>query len=369
MTSFWSSLGTLWKRPRGRKVPLDAILISAAAHLVLLIGAAYLTVMVIQGRGKVMFEGRKSPSIAARKLEHSIRVKQVQKQSRKPQILQRLVSAAPSKVALPEMPHLEMPDLKNLKDAPLISSRAGATLGGLGGLGGGAGRGLTGGSGYSDTKFFGENVRTRAICILMDISQSVVVKGIVEDVRREAIQMLQNLSPVTAFNLIVFVDGAESFSPQMVFATQENKEKALAYLQQQFNGAVQGNRRGFSGSTCSEAVRVATEMGCDTMFVITDDPPYLKTGDATTGIEIPDHPQQILDYAAGIESKYGRKVTIHTICYKPWLNERGERAIVFMKQLARSTGGRFRLIKREEGEAPGRPDWRTRGATNAPGRS
>ncbi len=332
---------------RGRRLTWEAVLISGLAHMALLLGAAYLTILVVQGRQKVMFEGKKSPSIPARKLEHSIRVKQMQKQVRKPQVLQRLSAQAPSKVALPEMPKLEAPDIKNLKDTPLMSARAGATLGAVGGVGGGAGRGLTGGTGYSDTKFFGENVRTRAICILMDISQSVVEKGIVEDVRREAIAMLDLLGPATKFNIVVFVDGAQTFAPQMVFATQDNKKKALDWLKQSFDGRSQGNRPGYSGSTPSEAIRVAVEQGCDTMFVITDDPPYLKQGDARTGVEITDHPEQILDYARQIESKYGRQVKINTVCYKPWNNEKGERAIAFLKKIAQITGGRFRLIKRE----------------------
>jgi hypothetical protein len=134
--------------------------------------------MIISPKQKMMFEGKKSPSLPARKLEHAIRVKQMQKQTRKPQILQRLVTEAPSKVALPEMPEMTTPDVKNLRDTPLMNSRAGS-IGGIGGGGGGAGRGLTGGMGYSDTKFFGENIRTRAIVICMDISPSMIAKGVV----------------------------------------------------------------------------------------------------------------------------------------------------------------------------------------------
>ena len=346
MGALLASLKALWMRAAGRRVPWDALVVSVLFHVAVLAGAGFITVLVVQGRQKLMFEGRKAPGIPARKLEHSIRVKQMQKQSRKPQILQRLVSQAPGKVALPEMPRLETPDIKNLRDSPLLGAQAGRSLGGLG-AGGGAGRGLTGGSGYSDTQFFGQNVRTRSICILMDISQSIIEKGILEDVRREAIGMLEGLSPVTQFDLVVFVDGALAFSPQMVFATRDNKAKALEWLKQSFDGRMQGNRRGYSGSTPSEAIRAAVELGCDTMFVLTDDPPYLKLGDARTGTEIADHPQQILDYAKDIEQQHGRSVKINTICYKPWNNEKGQRAVDFLKKLAQLTGGHFKLIKRE----------------------
>lgn len=340
------ALVAVWMRRRGgRRVPWSAVITSVLVHVGILLGAGYLTVLVVQGRQKVMFDAKQPPSIPARKLEHSIRVKQMQEQMRKPQILERLVAQAPTAVSLPELPKMEMPDQKNVRDTPVLNARAGSILGSLGASGGGAGRGLTGGGGYSDTKFFGENVRTRAICILMDISPSMVAKGVVEDVRRESITMLEGLSPVTKFDLVVFVDGAEAFAPQMVFATQENKAKAIEWLKQPFDGRRQGNRRGFSGSTPSEALRMAVDLGCDTMFVLTDDPPYLKEGNNETGVEIATHAADIEDYVRGIETKAGRSVRINTIVYKPHANERGQVGIVFYKKIAQATGGKFRLIK------------------------
>ncbi|MDR0993981.1 MAG: hypothetical protein LBN38_05395 [Verrucomicrobiota bacterium] len=330
-----------------RKRALHAILLSLGIHILFLIGAISLTIMIISPKPKMMFEGKKSPSLPARKLEHSIRVKQMQKQTRKPQLLQRLVTEAPSKVSLPEMPEMKTPDVKNMRDTPLMNSRAGS-IGGLGGGGGGAGRGLTGGMGYSDTKFFGENIRTRAITICMDISPSMVAKGVVQDVLDETTKMLSGMNVSTKFNIIIFVDGAASFAPQMVYATQENKDKALEWLKQPFTGrgAAQGNRAGHSGSTPSEAIRMAVEMGADTVFVLSDDPPYLKKGDAQTGVEIPSHMEDILHYIKAIESQTGRRVKFYPILYKPFENDRGKQAIEYYKDIARSTGGKSRVIPR-----------------------
>ena len=336
------------KLSKGARFKLEGVVASVVVHIILLIGAASLTVLVIQGRQKMMFEGKEPPSVPAKKLEHAIRVKQMEKQVRKPQILQRMVSKTPSSVALPELPEMEVPDMKNMRDTIMPRSKAGSALGGLGGEGGGAGRGLTGGTGYSDAQFFGENVRTRAICILMDISASILAKGIMEDVRAEALKMLEALNPNTKFNLIVFVDGAQPFSPQMVYGTKANREAGIKWLNQEFDGRKMGNKRGYSGSTPEDAIKLAVEMGCDTMFVLTDDPPYIKRGDAETGVEIPEHQDNILDFAKNIESKYGRQVKINTIAYKPWSNAKGQRAIDFLKNLSRSTGGRFKHIKRKD---------------------
>lgn len=324
----------------------EGVLVSVVVHLLLVGGAASLTVLIVQSKPKMMFEAKEPPSLPAKKLEHSIRVRQMKKQVRKPRIMQKLVASAPADVALPELPAMEVPDRKTPRNDILLSSRAGGSLGGLGAGGGGAGRGLTGGSGYSDTKFFGENVRTRAVCILMDISQSIIEKGVLEDVRNEAMEMLKSLNPGTKFNVIVFVDGAKPFTPQMVFATQDNKQAALSWLGQSFNGRTTGNRRGYSGSTPSQAIEMAVEMGCDTMFVLTDDPPYLKEGTARTGVEIEEHQDNILDFAKDIETNYGRRVKINTIAYKPWDSARGEEAKDFLKDLARATGGRFRHVER-----------------------
>lgn len=328
-----------------RKRALNAILISLLIHVLLIIGAISLTIMIIAPKQKMMFEGKKSPSLPARKLEHAIRVKQMQKQTRKPQILQRLVTEAPSKVALPEMPDMKTPDIKNLRDTPLMNSRAGS-IGGIGGGGGGAGRGLTGGVGYSDTKFFGENIRTRAIVICMDISPSMIAKGVTQDVLNETVKMLENMNVGTKFNILVFVDGSDGFAPQMVYATQENKQKALEWLKQPFDGRRQGNLRGFSGSTPHMVIKSAVEMGADTVFVLSDDPPYLKQGDVQTGVEITTHMDDIMSYVKSVESTTGRSVRFYPILYKPFENERGKQAIDYYKSMARTTGGKCRVIPR-----------------------
>ncbi len=320
-----------------RKRTTTAICISLALHVLLLVGAAYLTILVISPKTKMMFEGKKSPSLPARKLEHSIRVKQMKKQTRKPQILQRLVTEAPSKVALPQMPDMKTPDIKDMKDTPLINSRAGS-IGGIGSGGGGAGRGLGGGTGYSDTMFFGENLRTRSICICMDISPSMVAKGVVQDVASETEAMLSRMNVRTKFNVVVFVDGALAFSPQMVYATKENKDKAIAWIKHPFDSKRDGNRSGFSGSTPSEAIRAAIDMGAETIFVLSDDPPYLSQSYGSA--EIPTHKQDIMDMVQSAARNTGHPVKVYPTLYKPHQNARGRESYDYYKEMAKSTGAR-----------------------------
>ena len=160
--------------------------------------------------------------------------------------------------------------------------------------------------------------------------------------------MMEALTAVTRFNIIVFVDGAMGFSPQMVFATQENKQKALDWLKKGFNGQRDGNRGGWSGSTPSEAIRMAVEQGPDTIFVLSDDPPYLKQGNAETGIEVATHMDDIEDYIRNIEVQYGKKIKFSIIIYKPHENERGLQGIAFYKKIAQITGGKVQVIKKTD---------------------
>ncbi len=343
-----------------RKRAINAILVSLGIHILLVVGAVSLTILVIYPKPKMMFEGKKSPSLPARKLEHAIRVKQMQKQTRKPQILQRLVTEAPSKVSLPEMPEMTTPDVKNLRDTPLMNSRAGS-IGGIGGGGGGAGRGLTGGMGYSDTKFFGENIRTRAIVICFDISTSMIEKGVIQDVIAESASMLEKMNVGTKFDFISFVDGEDSFAPQMIYATQENKVQGIEWLKKvekafdpttkRFTDqSVDGQLQQHTGSTPSMALEKAVELGADTVFVLTDEAPWLSATSLPTDI-ISNHMNEVEAYVRGIEGKTGRSVKIYPILYspkeRPGRNQFGVKSTDYYKSIARATGGRIRIIAPE----------------------
>lgn len=313
-----------------RKRTLSAMLTSLAIHAVLLVAAASLTIMIIAPKPKMMFEGKKSPSLPARKLEHAIRVKQMKKQTRKPQILQRLVTEAPSQVVLPEMPQMKTPDVKDLRDTPVMNSRAGS-IGSIGGGGGGAGRGLGGGSGYSDTKFFGENVRTRAICILVDVTDSMVQKQVVEDTLVQAQAMMEKMNASTKFNLMVFRDGVDSYTPQLVYATRENAAQGFEWLK---NAAAKklGNAPGV-GNTPFFAIQRAVEQGAETIFVLSDDAPYLQSDE--------NHAQAMYDYAKDIvRISGGNPVKINVVLFKPHVSKKGVESQDYYTELSKKTGGK-----------------------------
>lgn len=329
------------EKAKAKKQLAEAAISAIIFHVGLAVLAGVITIAVIVTRPEVTFEAKKPPSISARKLEHSIRVKQMQQQVRKPQILQRLVSQAPSAVALPELPKMDTPDIKKMRDTPQLN-RSQSMLGDLGRAGGGLGRGDTGGGGFSDTKFFGENVRTRAICVLVDVTSSMYNKGVVEDVKREAQVMMENLSPGTKFNLIAFVDGAEAVAPQIMFATLENKKAAIDWLGK-IKMNTQGNRKGWSGSTPADAIKMAVEMGADTIFLLTDDVPQISEVKGKERIRDVNHADDLVSYVKNIETTSGRTVKIHPIVYKA-SSAAGDRSSEYWRRIARLTGGKMQVI-------------------------
>ncbi|HMP90288.1 MAG TPA: hypothetical protein PJ991_08795 [Kiritimatiellia bacterium] len=378
MSLSMKDLGAVWsggKKGKDQKsdkaAQIKAVIISIVAHVALIAGAGYLTVLVISGREKVMFEAKQPPSIPARKLEHSIRVKQMQEQVRKPQILQRLVSQAPSAVALPELPKMDTPDMKKMRDTPQMNQSV-SILGDLGRAGGGLGRGQTGGGGFSDAQFFGQNVRTRAVIIAFDNTQTVINKGLLPILAEETGKLLQGLTPATKFNLIAFVDGSASLFPAMVFATQQNKQKAIDGLRilstedrrvrtrdtkasggdsadwhaRGFVPNITGNLPGYSGSSPWKAIEMAAEMEADTLFIITDDDlPNIKQGTARAGTQIETHTRDIQRFVTDFQKKSGRTMKINVVIYKPnTRNEKAREAISFYRSLAQSTGGRATTV-------------------------
>ncbi len=328
-----------------KTLPLVSLITSIVVHAILVSGAAYVTVLVVQGRQKVMFEAKKTPSIPPKKLEHTIRVKQMQQQARKPQLLSRLAANTASKVALPEIPDLAPPEKKDMRDQWMAQQIAGDALGNAGAGGKGAGRGLTGSGGYSDTKFFGENIRTRAIAVLFDVTSTVFDSGAMEYAQEETARLLNSLNPATKFTTIAFTDGAHPFSSNMVFGLQSRKEEVIQWVK-----ALKMNQRNasdprYTGSTPFESIKLAAELGAETIFIVTDgDLPYIAPRGEYKNNEVKGHREEMLRFAKTLEVSFARPIKIYPVLCYPKADKEFDEAKDFYKKLARATGGRFKIV-------------------------
>jgi len=337
----------LTEKQKTKKQLTEAAISAVLFHVALAVLAGVITIAVIVTRPAVTFDAKKPPSIPARKLEHSIRVKKMQEQVRKPQILQRLVSQAPSAVALPELPKMDTPDMKKVRDTPTLNQSK-SILGDLGRAGGGLGRGDTGGGGFSDAKFFGENVKTRSIVIIVDVTTTIFKIGAIEALKKEAEIMLQSLNPGTKFNFIVFVDGAGAFQPAMVYALEDNKKQCIEWLNSLTENDKRGQLVGFGGTSSKLALQMALEMTPDTIFIITDgDYPKLKPSKPKNAPNIEGHADEIMDLVKSIETKYNTTIKINPVIFYPTDDSEWERVTKdFYRRIIRLTGGKLKLIER-----------------------
>lgn len=337
------------EKAKTKKRLIEAAVSSLLLHVGLAAAAGVITVAVIISRPEVTFEAKKPPSITARKIEHSIRVKKMQEQVRKPQILQRLVSQAPSAVALPDLPTMDMPDMKKMRDTPSMNQSQNM-LGDLGRAGGGLGRGQTGGGGFSDAQFFGENVRTRAIIIIVDVTTTIFQIGAIDVLKQEAAKLLEALKPATKFNMLVYVDGVGAFQPDMVFALEENKKKCIEWLNSLEENDQRGQLRGFAGTSSKMAIEKAVEMGPDTIFIVTDgDYPKIKPSTPRDAPNIEGHADEIIAFVKNIETRYQRSIKINPVVFYPEDDREWEPLTKeFYRQITRATGGRVKTIDRKK---------------------
>ena len=331
-------------KPTKIKRSLQSIVISLAVHAGLFLGAGSIVVYSYIKPPAMMFQpAKKKPKLAARALEHSIRVKQCEQQSRRPKILNKLITKGRSPLSLPALPPIT-PVSTDARRLPSLTKPVGAQLG-LPGLSGfGAGTHKAGFAGFSETEIFGHAIKTRSIVILVDSSSSIVKKGVFEAVRNEAIRMVDRFHPDTGFNVILFADGAFAFNAAIVYATRPVKDEFKSWMNAEMK-INRGNNPATSGSSPIIALQTALQLEPDTIILITDDPPYLQ------GIDPDKHCKEILDMVRRHRNESQTKVTINTVAYKPHSSgsaanvEKGKQARDFLQKLARISGGTYREIK------------------------
>ena len=315
--------------------------VSFAIHIAIFFAAGAFVVYKYVKPAEMMFKpAKKMPKMPARKLQHKIRVKQYEKQAQRPKLMNKLVTTGKSKIALPKLPPLKFTK-SDFKSTPATITPIGGNIGqlGLGGLGIGKGD-ESAFEGFSEAEFFGHKINTRSIVILADSSSSVVKKGAFEDLKKEAIAMVQKFHPDTGFNMILFTDGAFSFKTNMAYATQARKRELAKWMKKNMKQNKGGNSA-TKGSSPVEALKAAIKMKPDTIVLITDDPPWLgKNTIAGRALHVKEIYKAIRDGRKATSNKF----KIDTVLYKPKEDKRDE-ARAFMKSVARSTGGHFREVK------------------------
>ena len=206
--------------------------LSLLLHIGLVLLASPLVLYSYFFRREVAFEPPPEieRTIEPRKLEYKVHVQETQKRSGRPQVQPRLTADRLSDLALPDL-KIEVAPIKN-PNIPRMVNFASAGIGT--GLGDGQGNeGLS--LGQSSVNFFGVRAQGERVFILVDVSSSMLedIRGGYNGfklVRDELARLIKGLSPGTFFNVGAFAHSYDQFKDNMVIASTDNKQTAIAWL-------------------------------------------------------------------------------------------------------------------------------------------
>ena len=317
-----------------------SLLISLGLHGLLFLAAGSFVIYraIAPPKKSFVMQTQTGPKIKPRSLRHQLQVKKALSYGSTKAPQQKLAVANPTAAFSLPTPELTNPTLQKQNAEKSATDFAFTSFLGEGALGD-APRGE---SGWGEIEFLGQKVAARSVIILVDSSSSIVQKGLFDAVRAETDRMVTLFHPDTLFNVILFTDGAFSFSTNLTFATKKEKNRLAAWLSSEMR-VNRGNNPQTSGSTPVVALDVALRQKPDVVFLLTDDPPYLK------GEVDEHHEQRILNLID--RYRHDKKTQINTIAYrpqtqgKPKQQERAKRGIAFLKRVAQHGQGEFKEVQ------------------------
>ncbi len=224
-----------------------------------------------------------------RQLEHKVKVQKRQRSSSRPAVVPRIVSTKPSAISLPEV---KMdPKLVTTSFQPKFKAVSGKGLGA--GLGTGYGTGGFG-EGVSSVDFFGIQARGERIGVLVDVSVSMVEEergGIpgFSRVKARVGEVVDALREGTLFTVIAFADGCSRMSDELVHASGATRNQAKSFIRPynveghygldsgNYTGSPHGKYSNGGTTRLDLAIGAAMDLGCDTLFIISDGMPEVET--------------------------------------------------------------------------------------------
>ena len=328
-----------------------------ALHLIFGGVAAIWVVSKYSAARKLTFNaGPKSPNPSERALEHRVQLqKKMTAVSAPPIVPKRVLSTGAARVTLPPLPEIKAqenapPTMMNAGSGAAFGAQATASLGG-----GGGGNG-------SAINFFGIRDISTSVVIMIDVSDSMFsrtgdAKGskLVREgkeqnfqvVRDEAIKLVQSLTPQTRFGIVRWAGGAYPWKPELVPATEENKQAAIAHIQNEIDFKSAKKRPDKPGGTRHDyALEEAFSLQPETIYLLTD-------GNATAsqpggGLK-PIPPQEIYKVAEERQKRLPKKAHLHVIYYVNAKEKSDE--IDMLRGLASRNSGKFQKV-----EAKGRKE-------------
>ena len=352
------SMETIPQEPPAKIVPAlrrysPSVLIAVIVlHLLFGGGAALWVVSKYSASRKLTFNaGPKSPNPSERALEHRVQLqKKTQTTSAPPAVPKRVLTTGLAKVTLPPMP-----EIKTAESAPRTMMSAGGT-GAVFGASGAPSLGGGGGGNGTAINFFGIRDISTSVVIMIDVSDSMFTRTgdassrklvrhgkdqNFQVIRDEAIKLVQSLTPQTRFGIVRWSGGAYSWKPELVPATEENKQAAIAHIQKEVDYKTAKPQSGKPGGTRHDyALREAFSLRPETIYMLTD-------GNATEsqpggGLK-PIPPQEIYKVAEEGQKQLPKKAHLHVIYYLNGKEKSDE--VDMLRGLASRNSGKFQKVE------------------------
>jgi hypothetical protein len=313
--------------------------------------AAFWVVSKYSANRKLTFNaGPKSPNPSERALEHRVQLqKKMESISAPLMVPKRILSTGTARLTLPPLPEITSTD-----NAPPAMMSAGG-VGSVFGTSAGSSLGGGGGGNGAPINFFGIRDISTSIVIMIDVSDSMFTRTgdassrklvrhgkdqNFQVIRDEAIELVQSLTPQTRFGIVRWSGGAYSWEPELVPATEENKQAAIAHIQNEVDYKTAKPKRGQAGGTRHDlALAEAFSLRPETVYLLTD-------GNATEsqpggGLK-PIPPQEIYKIAEAGQKQLPKKAHLHVIYY---LNSKEKSDEVDMlRGLASRNSGKFQKV-------------------------
>lgn len=266
----------------------------------------------------------------------------------KPTFKARLVSLRSTAFALPEAPKVSIDNMLT-PDPSAIASNIVTGLSGAAGTGAGSGFGLGGAGGKglgTAIDFMGVQTNGQRILLLFDVSGSVVNKANqsampLTKIKQETIGMIEKLPVDSRFGIFQFVRNYKMFQPELVAATQPNRELAKQWIETQWNesGSMPRNGKGVVApdpNGLPPILRAAYGLKPDVIFLISDGSFERGAGGVTESIT----DDEFEDLFKELTAELPAKIPFHFIGFKMKPDDKD-----FWNKIARRQGGQLKELK------------------------
>ncbi|MDD5200241.1 MAG: hypothetical protein PHC88_10625 [Terrimicrobiaceae bacterium] len=332
---------------RLKKLAWTVVILVVLLHVGAGLVAGALVVARYFMKPEATFQASKDLRMPAKERENRMNMAEFDALAPKPSFNDKLQALKPTAFSLPELPKIPMDQMLPLDPSAIVSDQVSSMVGAAA-VGSGIGQGGSGGGGTgTGFSFLGIQTTAKRILILYDVSASVVTAAnragySMEKIRDETKTMLAGLGVNTRFDLGQFARNYAFFSPEMLPASDPNRQSANAWFDEWFatDGAMKQSTpnmaRGSPGFI--EVLHAAFKLNPDVIFVISD--ASFERGSGSSGAQIPF--PELDDALRDLQKASPTPVQIHFVGVgmKP-ANEKEMRRVM----AKHSAGGRFRQLK------------------------